>query len=202
MTSLPPILAVDGGRLAGVLSLLFEPSDILLSTLVPALAKTLASDKRFTSYTDLIDAAIAEVASWDVSLRAQFIEGHPRIGETKDLSALSATEQGATSTVAPTPPQVLTRLAHLNACYERRYAGLRYITFVNGRSRAAIALEMEDVLGIPHSLSPDLPVVETIEPIEPSQEELNSELNRAVFDVGRIAKSRLTTTKIESENRD
>ncbi|KAJ6581189.1 Oxo-4-hydroxy-4-carboxy-5-ureidoimidazoline decarboxylase [Mycena capillaripes] len=201
MTSLPSIDAVDSeAQIGDVLSVLLEPSDILFSTLVPGLVASLSSRKRFASYTDLIDAAMAHVASWDLPLRAQFIEGHPRIGETKNLSALSAKEQGATPTVAPTPPEVLARLAHLNACYERRYSGLRYITFVNGRSRAAIALEMEDVLGLPHSLSPDQPPVGEITQIEPGADAWKTELDRAVVDVGRIAKSRLGAMKIQ-ENR-
>ncbi|KAJ7281910.1 Oxo-4-hydroxy-4-carboxy-5-ureidoimidazoline decarboxylase [Mycena rebaudengoi] len=197
MTLLPPIKDVDASHLANVLSVLFEPSDILFSALVPQLA---ASTEKFTSYTALIDAAIVQVASWDMALSAQFIEGHPRIGETKNLSAHSAKEQGATSTVAPTPPEVLARLAHLNACYERRYSGLRYITFVNGRSRAAIAREMEDVLELPHSLSPDQPPVEEIKQIERGSRAWNSELERAVLDVGRIAKSRLSAIQIQGNS--
>ncbi|KAF7356880.1 hypothetical protein MVEN_01023800 [Mycena venus] len=121
-------------------------------------------------------------------------------GRPKILSALSTKEQGAMPTVAPTPPEVLARLAHLNACYERRYSGLRYITFVNGRSRAAIALEMEDVLGLPHSLSPDQPPVDEITPIEPGVDAWRSELDRAVADVGRIARSRLGSMKIQDNS--
>ncbi|KAJ6496760.1 OHCU decarboxylase-domain-containing protein [Mycena vulgaris] len=200
MTSLPPIDDVDASNLPSVLSTLLEPSDVLFSTLVPGLVASLAAGEWFTSYTDLIDAAIAQVASWDLPLRGQFIAGHPRIGETKNLSALSAKEQGATPTVAPTPPEVLARLAHLNACYERRYPGLRYITFVNGRSRAAIAVEMEDVLGLPHSLSPDHPSVEEIAQIQPDAEAWRIELDRAVIDVGRIAKSRLGAMKVQERS--
>ncbi|KAJ7113686.1 Oxo-4-hydroxy-4-carboxy-5-ureidoimidazoline decarboxylase [Mycena crocata] len=199
MTTLPPIQAVDASHLGSILSLLFEPSYILSSTLVPALVASLTSGRTFASYTDLIDAALEQVASWDLPLRAKFIEGHPRIGETKNLSALSATEQGALSTVAPISPEVLARLAHLNVCYERRYSGLRYITFVNGRSRAAIALEMEDVLGLPHSLSPDQPPVEEITQIESGGEAWRLELERAVMDVGRIAKSRLGAMRIQED---
>jgi 2-oxo-4-hydroxy-4-carboxy--5-ureidoimidazoline (OHCU) decarboxylase len=195
--SLPPIEAVDESQLGHVLSVLLEPSPLIFDTLVPDLVN---AGKRFASYTDLIDAAIAQVATWDLPLRAKFIEGHPRIGETKNLSALSAKEQGATPTVSPTPPEVLARLAHLNACYERRYPGLRYITFVNGRSRAAVALEMEDVLGLPHSLSPDQPPVGEVSPIETGTDAWRSELDRAVLDVGRIAQSRLGSIKIQ-ENR-
>ncbi|KAJ7257955.1 OHCU decarboxylase-domain-containing protein [Mycena haematopus] len=175
MASLPPIETIDESQIAHVLSVLLE-SDVSFSTLGPA-------EKPFASYTNLLNAAMTQVATWDLPLRAKFIAGHPRIGETKNLSALSAKEQGATPTVAPTPPEVLARLAHLNACYEHRYPGLRYITFVNGRSRAAIALEMEDVLGLPHSLSPDEPPVDEITPIEPGADAWRSELDRAVMDI-------------------
>ncbi|KAJ6504896.1 Oxo-4-hydroxy-4-carboxy-5-ureidoimidazoline decarboxylase [Mycena vitilis] len=197
MTSLPSIDDVDESKIGDVLSVLLEPSDILSSALVPPFVASLSNGTRYTSYPDLIDAAIHEVGRWDLALRAQFIAGHPRIGETKNLSALSAKEQGATPAVAPTPPEVLARLAHLNACYERGYPGLRYITFVNGRSRAAIALEMEDVLVLPHSLLPDQPAVEEITQIEAGAEAWRNELDRAVVDVGRIAKARLGAMKVQ-----
>ncbi|KAK7031405.1 putative allantoinase 1 [Favolaschia claudopus] len=197
---LPPIQDVDESKLGDVLSILLEPSEILHSTLVPGLATSLEAGKRFASYPDLIDAAIAQVSTWDLPLRAKFIEGHPRIGESKNLSTLSAKEQGAALTVAPTPPEVLARLAHLNACYERCYPGLRYITFVNGRSRAAIALEMEDVLAMSHSLSPDRPLLEEMTPIGSNSDIWRHELERAVVDVGRIAKSRLSALKIEESS--
>ncbi|KAJ7493405.1 Oxo-4-hydroxy-4-carboxy-5-ureidoimidazoline decarboxylase [Mycena galericulata] len=197
MSSLPPIEALDASHIANALAILLEPSDILFSTLAPSLVASLASGRRFASYTDLIDAAITQVGSWDLPLRAQFIAGHPRIGETKNLSALSAKEQGAIPTTAPTPPEVLARLAHLNACYEWRYPGLRYITFVNGRTRSAVATEMEDILGLPHSLSPDQPPVEEIVQTDPGSEVWKRELDRAVVDVGHIAKGRLNTISIQ-----
>lgn len=134
--------------------------------------------------------SLEEIFKWDIPNQSEFISGHPRIGENSNLSKLSAKEQGALG-VKPTPPEVIARLAHLNALYEARFPGLRYITFVNGRSRAAIAEEMEGVLGLEHSLSPDQPNVETIKPIERTDAKWLSELRRAVEDVGRIAKSRL-----------
>ncbi|GLB41755.1 putative OHCU decarboxylase [Lyophyllum shimeji] len=157
--------------LAKTLSILFEHSPVLVSTLEPQLANSL-SDAYLASYTELIDKALAIIVGWDRPLQAQFISGHPRIGETKNLSTLSAKEQGAArSGSAATPPEVLARLAHLNACYEARYPGLRYITFVNGRTRKAIAEEMEDKLGFEHSLSPDTPLVADIDAIDSNSEE-------------------------------
>ncbi|KAG6891238.1 hypothetical protein C0995_008490 [Termitomyces sp. Mi166 len=185
--------------LAQSLSILFEHSTVLISRLEPQLTKFF-SDSEATplpSYSELIDKALGLIASWDLSLQSQFISGHPRIGETKNLSSLSAKEQGGRTGVDPTPPEVLARLSHLNACYEARYPGLRYITFVNGRSRQAIAEEMEDKLGFAHSLSPDTPSVGDIESIDIENEEWVAELRRAVSDIGLIAKSRLVALGLE-----
>lgn len=166
---------------------------------MPQLASSLASNASVTSYADLIDAALSTISIWDDDLRAQFIAGHPRIGESKNLSTLSAKEQGNTTiiTVTSTPPAVLARLAHLNACYERRYQGLRYITFVNGRSRAVIAEEMEDVLGVEHSLSHDEPDIGGIDVVKVGGAEWKAQLDRAVVDVGRIAMSRLSALGVQ-----
>ncbi|KAH7335233.1 Oxo-4-hydroxy-4-carboxy-5-ureidoimidazoline decarboxylase, partial [Rhizoctonia solani] len=106
--------------------------------------------------------------------QAQFIAGHPRIGEVSNLSALSAAEQAKHAT----PPEVLERLKGLNEAYEKRYPGLVYITFVNGRTRAEIVPEMEEAIAG--------------DPVEVGGEEWTKELRRALMDVGKIAKSRLS----------
>lgn len=198
MSSLPPLKQVlassaeSDGPLAKTLSTLFEPSSVLTDILVPQLSSALTANetsRAVDSYGDLINAAMEIISRWDVPLRQRFIAGHPRIGETKNLSAHSAKEQGGPTT-APTPPEVLARLSHLNACYEKRYPGLIYVTFVAGRSRVQIAEEIEGVLGIEHSISPDQPAVGSIMSIDGASEEWKKELDRAVKDVGKIAKSR------------
>lgn len=176
--------------LANALDLLFEHSPILTERLVPQLSAVLKISPPLTQYSEVIDVALSEIVKWDVQFQVQFIAGHPRIGETKNLSKLSASEQGGI-VVNPTPLVVLARLTHLNTCYEATYPGLRYITFVNGRSRAAIAEEMEDVLHIPHSLSAYEPAVESLAPVEPTSHDWRLELERAVHDIGCIAKNRL-----------
>lgn len=178
-------------ELATALSILFEPSPILSSTLAPQLSSTLKRKPLITTYAELVDIAISTVNTWDNTLAAEFIAGHPRIGESHNLSNLSAKEQGASTTAIATQSDVLHRLAHLNACYERTYPGLRYITFVNGRSRAAIAEEIEDVLGIDHSLESGKPPVEKLKAVNVGGDRWKGELDRATKDVGRIAKSRL-----------
>ncbi|ESK97747.1 ohcu decarboxylase protein [Moniliophthora roreri MCA 2997] len=206
MTTLPTLDDVQNGQsspsssLATALSILFEYSDILTSTLEPQLRRILAArNEPLTSFAQLVDLSITQIQLWEKNLQAQFIAGHPRIGESKNLSALSAKEQGTTSpsSTSSVTPEVLARLAHLNACYEKRYPGLRYIIFVNGRSRAAVAAIMEDQLGLSHSLSPDQPEVDRLESLTVGEEEWTKELERAVVDVGLIAKSRLKTLGTE-----
>lgn len=70
-------------------------------------------------------------------------------------------------------------LKALNTLYEQTYPRLRYITFVAGRPRAAIAVEMEQLLGVS-------PVVKDV-----GSPEWEAELERAVKDVWRIGHARL-----------
>jgi 2-oxo-4-hydroxy-4-carboxy--5-ureidoimidazoline (OHCU) decarboxylase len=182
--SLPPLseIATSSGApdssLANALSLLFEPSPVLFTQLVPIL-----SSRRLTpeSYSSLIDAAISTISTWENSTKAEFIAGHPRIGEVNNLSRLSQKEQAAKAT----PPDVLLRLAQLNEIYEERYPGLRYITFVNGRSRQDIRDEMEEKLA--EVASPGKKVA----PLDVGGEEWHAELERAIIDIELIAKSKL-----------
>ncbi|KAG8692962.1 hypothetical protein FRC09_010837 [Ceratobasidium sp. 395] len=196
--SIPPLsdsLRSDGSRdspLAQSLVALFEPSEILFTRVIPYLINHLSEYK---SYKDLVDASTTRISQLPLTEQAQFIAGHPRIGEVSGLSALSAAEQASKAT----PPAVLARLAHLNVLYERRYPGLVYITYVAGRSRAEIVPEMEKALGT--GSAPDgkekEPPVETIEPVEVGGGAWTEELNRAVVDVGRIAKGRLDKMGVE-----
>lgn len=75
------------------------------------------------------------------------INAHPRIGERPDLvraqSALSFQEQGYDGD--DTPPEVLLRLAHLNAEYEQKF-GFRFVVFVNRRPKAALVPVLESRL--------------------------------------------------------
>ncbi|KAF9499391.1 hypothetical protein BDN71DRAFT_1442031 [Pleurotus eryngii] len=203
MTILPSLATINegdgssGSPIAVTLSLLLEPSSVLLDHVVPEIPKLLPNRAPFASYADLLDVTFQVISALDVKEKAEFIAGHPRIGETKNLSNLSAREQGATQTTNSTPPEVLARLGHLNACYEKKYPGLRYITFVNGRSRAAIVEEMEDKLGFEHSLSPTYPSIESLDPVDVEAEDWMTELEGAIVDVGKIAKSRLVGLGVE-----
>lgn len=172
--SLAPLTS-NNDDLSHNLSLLFEPSPVLINVLVPQLTGILSNQPVPVSYASLIDLALKQMSTWQPNLRAQFVAGHPRIGAVKIASGLSAKEQGAA-----TSPETTELLANLNLEYERRFPGLTYITFVNGRSREEIALEIQ----------------ERMKGLEKDVAEENSaawvkEVDRAVTDVGLIAKSRL-----------
>ncbi|KAA1132429.1 hypothetical protein PGTUg99_007001 [Puccinia graminis f. sp. tritici] len=66
--------------------------------------------------------------------------------------------------------------------YEQTYPGLRYVTFVNGRSRAEIVKEMEDLL-----IKEDRSTTE----VHLQDKEWQAELKRGIGDVFKIAQSRL-----------
>lgn len=185
MATLPPLsLALSSSEtLANALSTLFESSPVLFSKLVPQLSALFTAPP--STYTALIDLAITTIAAWDFPTKAAFIAAHPRIGESANLSHLSRQEQAA----KVVPPEVLARLEVLNGVYEKRYPGLRYITFVNGRSRAEVRDEMEAVLGVEEEVGGS--AVEDVLPVEVGGKAWMEELDRAIVDMGRIAKSRL-----------
>ncbi|WWD08449.1 hypothetical protein V865_006561 [Kwoniella europaea PYCC6329] len=186
--------------LESLLVLLFEPSTALRNLLVPSvLLRLTARSEPPASYNELIDICQEVSSDWTWDEKAEFISGHPMIGEVKGLSKLSGKEQG-NSTV--TPKVVLDRLAHLNELYCTIYPDLRYITFVNGRSRAAIIPEFESILNLPLSPQPlpdDFPTAQP--PLDseevksrvklPESEEWKKECERGLGDVWLIGRARL-----------
>jgi len=177
----------DGwGDLKQVVSTLFEHSPVLDEHLVPNLASS-----TFTSYTDLIDRSADIIRSWPPARQSSFISGHPRIGEQspKQLSALSASEQ----TRHHASPWVIERFGWLNGVYEERYEGLRYITFVNGRTRREVMEEMESALGVEKAQGPEWKDGKGASSagLKVGAEEWSRELERAVGEVILIAKDRV-----------
>lgn len=110
----------------------------------------------FDSYDELISTlrdvllAVADAVSHDTAEPEEkeakepllrILSAHPRLGEKKVDSALSRAEQ-ANLRSGGDSEEVLGQLAGLNAEYEERFPGLRYVVFVNGRGRGEI---MEDM---------------------------------------------------------
>lgn len=196
-TSLPSLPSLStssdaspSGPLASALATLFEASPVLYSDLVPSLIDL--SPEIYTSYGTLVEAAVTSIKQLPREKQAAFVGAHPRIGEVSGLSALSAAEQASKQT----PPEVLEHLAKLNELYEAKYEGLRYITFVNGRSRKEIMEEMEGKLGVGSGEYVDVGAAVRI---AMGSDEWETEVKRAVEDVGKIARARLRNMGFEAD---
>ncbi|ODV93845.1 hypothetical protein PACTADRAFT_29100, partial [Pachysolen tannophilus NRRL Y-2460] len=129
-----------------LLNHLFEPCPTLTSLLIPELSKY----SKFNNYKELIET----VRSYLLSLLAakdqsssidrinKIISAHPRLGPQKTpnskLSSHSSSEQKNLSS----SPEDAKRLAEMNDLYEKTFPGLRYVVFVNGRSRDIIIENM------------------------------------------------------------
>ncbi|KAI1362207.1 Oxo-4-hydroxy-4-carboxy-5-ureidoimidazoline decarboxylase [Xylaria arbuscula] len=164
--SLPPVASLanaDEATVTSVLDTLFEPSPEIHAIAVPAIQRRnrLASnpddrpdgDTAFTSYASLIEyigSLLQQLAVYSASPASpsssasreklhDILGSHPRLGAKKVDSAQSRAEQAQLNAGAADEAE---RLAALNQEYEDKFPGLRYVVFVNGRSRDVI---MEDM---------------------------------------------------------
>ncbi|KAI3320461.1 Oxo-4-hydroxy-4-carboxy-5-ureidoimidazoline decarboxylase [Xylariaceae sp. AK1471] len=118
---------------------------------------TVPDDLPFTSYASLIQhigtllhqltsSSSSPSSSSSSSAREKLhkiLGSHPRLGAKKVDSAQSRAEQAQLNTnTGPGATDEAERLAALNREYEERFPGLRYVVFVNGRSRDVV---MEDM---------------------------------------------------------
>lgn len=161
------------------------------------------------TYEGLLDVArycIEEDPGWKAEEKAQLLGGHPRIGaKAGTMSSTSEKEQKANEDDAEADRE----LARLNFIYEQRFTQLRYVTYVAGRPRKAIAKELEELLHDKlSSLQPppiddvDKPSAEAIEwagknvqAIGSGEEEWQRELDRgldALFDIAMDRASKIT----------
>lgn len=128
---------------------LFEPCPTLTNKIVSLL------QKQFPSYQHLIELIRnylleyvnqeeAKASSGEVEDINLIIAAHPRLGgsskgPSEDLSQHLSSEQKSLQG----SPQETQRLIELNDKYEETFPGLRYVVFVNGRSRQVIMEDME-----------------------------------------------------------
>ncbi|KAH8425302.1 2-oxo-4-hydroxy-4-carboxy-5-ureidoimidazoline decarboxylase [Aspergillus melleus] len=148
-SGLPPIASLPSlpeAERFRVLDTLFEPSPELHTLMAPVLA-----NQSFSSYARLIDAVGGRMSALsaansptDRSVLLGILGSHPRLGRPKaapaeHLSELSKQEQARLNAGTE---ELAEKLAHLNAEYEEKFPGLRFVTFVNGRSREEIMPEM------------------------------------------------------------
>ncbi|ORY17146.1 Oxo-4-hydroxy-4-carboxy-5-ureidoimidazoline decarboxylase [Clohesyomyces aquaticus] len=140
MTSLPAVNSLShlpDSELTTVLDLLFEPSPPLHQLTLPVLRST-----TFPTYDTLIVAISAHLTALaasnspeDVAKLSKILCSHPRLGEKKVDSEQSRAEQAQLQKGGEEEKE---QLARLNREYEGKFPGLRYVVFVNGRSRAVI----------------------------------------------------------------
>jgi 2-oxo-4-hydroxy-4-carboxy--5-ureidoimidazoline (OHCU) decarboxylase len=150
MRTLPPVSSLPSlpqEQRFQVLDTLFEPSPELHAMMAPVLA-----DQTFVSYPSLIDAVGARMSALaspdspqDRAALVGMLGSHPRLGRPKvasqpeHLSELSKKEQAQLNQGAE---ELGEKLRLLNVEYEEKFPGLRFVTFVNGRSREVIMVEM------------------------------------------------------------
>ncbi|CDR87402.1 uncharacterized protein SPSC_00528 [Sporisorium scitamineum] len=188
-----------------LLRLLECPKDLLpdLASQSAAAIADLPEDARPESYEGLLDVArfcVEDEPGWEVERRAKFIGGHPRIGAllnapTSELSEESRKEQMKGGQV---DPATLERLAKLNAIYEAKYPGLRFVTYVAGRSRAAVADEIASLLGEKVASLKDAKDLAKSEVRPQGTDEWQSELDRASDALWEIAVDRAGKLKAEA----
>lgn len=132
-----------------VLDTLFEPSPELHQLMIPVMAQT------FPSYTALIDAVGARMSALsapnsptDRNVLFGILGSHPRLGRApanpEHLSELSKKEQAQLNTGAEEQAE---KLSALNAEYEQRFPGLRFVYVVYDIIRVRI------LTSIAHSLT-------------------------------------------------
>ncbi|KAF7927337.1 uncharacterized protein EAE97_010012 [Botrytis byssoidea] len=144
MTSIPPIAGIPSlstAERAGVLDALFEPC-----TALHTLSMDLLHTTTFESYNDLIASVGTQLVDLSESTLPsdrewldKILGSHPRLGEKKVESVQSKAEQAQLNTG---PTEEAEKLKALNEEYEKTFPGLRYVVFVNGRSRPIIFEDM------------------------------------------------------------
>ncbi|KAF9884599.1 hypothetical protein FE257_001421 [Aspergillus nanangensis] len=149
-TNLPPLSSLPSlapEQQFQVLDTLFEPSPEL-----HAMTNSVLANQIFPSYPALIDAVGARMSALsspnspkDRAVLVDILGSHPRLGRPKvatqpeHLSELSKKEQAQLNDGAE---ELAEKLRLLNVEYEEKFPGLRFVTFVNGRSREVIMVEM------------------------------------------------------------
>ncbi|KAI5860464.1 Oxo-4-hydroxy-4-carboxy-5-ureidoimidazoline decarboxylase [Durotheca rogersii] len=155
LASLPPISslrAVDDGTLKSVLDVLFEPSPEIHSLVIPKIRDPNLPLASYASLIEYIGSTVSQLTQSPTTpeKRAKLhgiLGSHPRLGARKVESAQSQAEQAHLNVPAPpgsSKEEEAARLQVLNEEYEARFPGLRYVVFVNGRSRDTIMQDMRE----------------------------------------------------------
>ncbi|SOV03675.1 uncharacterized protein UDID_05502 [Ustilago sp. UG-2017a] len=210
-SSIPPGQIPDAtpDQLSPILLRLLEcPKELLpdLASQSAAAIAELPEDARPESYEGLLDVArfcVEDEPGWEVGRRAKFIGGHPRIGAPLNAPTSGLSEESRKEQMkgGPVDPATLEKLARLNAIYEAKYPGLHFVTYVAGRSRAAVAEELASLLGDKTAnlkSASDLPKGDVR---AEGTDEWQAELDRASEALWEIAVDRADKLKTEAESK-
>lgn len=131
-----------------ILDNLFEPCPALTNYLLPELIH-----KPLKSYSELIDLSRQRLDELYNSkypyeselhdLICKIVSAHPRLGVPKvNVSKLSEHSRNEQRSLESGSEELSKKLKSLNEKYELTYPGLRFVVFVNGRSREEIMKTM------------------------------------------------------------
>jgi len=147
MASLPSIStlpSLDTEERALVLDTLFEPC-LQLHTLSVSLLR----ESTFSSYDELISAVgkqLSELCESNLESDSKWLDAilsaHPRLGEKK-VETVSEQSRKEQAQLNQGGGEEAAKLAEMNAKYEEKFPGLRYVVFVNGRPRSVIMEDMQ-----------------------------------------------------------
>lgn len=139
-TALAPMLELDllgADGFVQALGQLFEDA--------PRFLARIAVDRPYGTYRSMLARARVIARTMPEDEQVELLAAHPRIGAAPtSISALSFGEQGYDREASP-DPDLSQRLEVLNRTYEERF-GFRFVVFVAGRSRSAIAELMAEHL--------------------------------------------------------
>lgn len=146
MFQLPPaesLSSLSPAEKVEVLDHLFEPCLTLAQIITTTvMTRNLSTYKEFieASRKELLEFLASEQKNPENSAKiSKIVSAHPRLGPSKDkLSSHSSSEQKSLAGSA----EEAQKLAKLNELYEKTFPGLRYVVFVNGRSRESIMENM------------------------------------------------------------
>ncbi|KAG7802457.1 hypothetical protein KL944_002104 [Ogataea haglerorum] len=149
--SLPPchiLCQSDLKTQRNVLDTLFEPCDTLADILIPTVF-----GRSFSTYSHLIEACKDQLNRLyleytnDRSLKPtidDIVASHPRLGPPKDAKAKLSSHSSSEQAQLNADPELAQKLVELNDRYEATFPGLRFVVFVNGRSRDEIMKIMNE----------------------------------------------------------
>ncbi|KAK9469682.1 Oxo-4-hydroxy-4-carboxy-5-ureidoimidazoline decarboxylase [Lipomyces arxii] len=122
-----------------VITHLFERSTELEKMIVPEFSFVMSYGELIAHSRALLLNLASESASDPKQMKVllDILAAHPRLGARKIESSHSVAEQASLQSESEA-------LAELNAEYEKKFPGLRYVVFVNGRSRDLIMKDMRE----------------------------------------------------------